>query len=218
MGVYTQTDQGNWLSRRGIFVIMLVAFHLLLFWALKSGFAVKLVEAITQPIVADIINEERPTEPPPPPPEVQMEMPPVSVPPLVLDIQLPPPPTPPFTVTVDPPQPQTAPPVIARPPTQAGPPGPVVTRAQLLSRPDMNDIYPSTSRNLGEEGRVRIRMCIGTNGRVTEASISETSGYSRLDDAALRSTRQYRFRPGTEDGKPVAQCFVQPVAFSLRGE
>ena len=38
-------------------LILLIAFHLAFFWALKSGFAVKLVQQITQPIKAEIINE-----------------------------------------------------------------------------------------------------------------------------------------------------------------
>lgn len=217
MGVYTQTDQGNWLSRRGIFLIILVAFHLLLFWALKSGFAVKFIETIAPPIVADIINEEKPEEPPPPPPEVKMELPPVAVPPVLVDIQLPvePPPTALTTVTDRPPPPgPPAPPVVARP----APPAPVIVSAVPTYRPDTFDYYPNTSRNLGEEGRTRIRLCVGTNGRVTEATVDQTSGFPRLDEASVRMAKQFRFRPATQDGKPIPQCFVQPISWSLKGE
>jgi hypothetical protein len=67
MGVYT--NQGNWLSRRGMFLMLLVLFHIVLIWGLKSGFAMKMVAAVMQPIEAEIINDvEEDVAPPPPPP------------------------------------------------------------------------------------------------------------------------------------------------------
>ena len=56
MGVYTQS-QGNWLSRRGAFLVALIAFHVMFVWALKSGLAVKLHGADHAAIKAEIINE-----------------------------------------------------------------------------------------------------------------------------------------------------------------
>lgn len=212
MGVYTQSANSNWLTRRGSFLVILIVFHLALFWALKSGFAVKFVQSITQPIKAEIINEVKDEEPPPPPPDVKMELPPVQVPPVLVDIQLP----------VDPPAtaiqaPTTTQPVPPAPPPPAPPPRQVVTtKAVVTYKPDTFDYYPSTSRNLGEEGKVRVRICVGTNGRVTEATVAESSGITRLDEASTRLAKQYRFKPATEDGKPVAQCFLLPVSFSLK--
>jgi protein TonB len=211
MGVYTQTNT-NWLSRRGGFLFLLIAFHLAFFWALQSGLAVKLVAKITEPIKAEIINEVLPEEPPPPPPEVQMELPPVQVPPVLVDIQLPPPPTAiQAQVTTDPTPPPPAPPVVTR--------SVVITKPSLTYRPDPQDYYPAASKSLGEEGRVRIRLCIGSNGRVTEAEVAEPSKYPRLDEAGVRMAKQYRFKPGTEDGKvQQSACFIQPVTFSLNEE
>jgi protein TonB len=211
MGVYTQTNT-NWLSRRGGFLILLIAFHLAFFWALQSGLAVKLVAKITEPIKAEIINEPEIEEPPPPPPEVQMELPPVQVPPVLVDIQLPPPPTAiQAQVTTDPTPPPPPPPVVQR--------SVVVTRASVTSKPDPADYYPSASKNLGEEGRVRIRMCINNKGQVTEAAVDEPSKYPRLDQAGVDMAKRYRFKPGTEDGKiRERDCFIQPITFSLNEE
>jgi protein TonB len=213
MGVYTQTE-GNWLSRRGTFLILLIAFHLAFFWALKSGLAVKLIAKVTEPIKAEIINEVIEEPPPPPPPEVQMELPPVQVPPVLVDIQLPPPPETaiqaPTTTEVVPPTPPVPPPPQA---TRSV----VVTKAQLTYRPDVADFYPSSSRNMGEEGKVRLRLCIGANGRVTSAEVIESSKYPRLDEAGVKMAKQYRFKPGTEDGKVrESDCFSQLVTFSLK--
>lgn len=213
MGVYTQTE-GNWLSRRGTFLILLIAFHLAFFWALKSGLAVKLIAKVTEPIKAEIINEVIEEPPPPPPPEVQMELPPVQVPPVLVDIQLPPPPETaiqaPTTTEVVPPTPPVPPPPQA---TRTV----VVTKAAVTFRPDVSDYYPSQSRNLGEEGRVRVRICFGANGRVTNAEIAESSKFQRLDDAAIKMAKLYRFKAGTEDGKvKESDCVVQPIVFSLK--
>ena len=214
MGVYTQTNS-NWLTRRGGFLILLIAFHVAFFWALKSGFAVKLVQQITQPIKAEIINEVIPEEPPPPPPEVQMELPPVQVPPVLVDIQLPPPP--PTAIQA---------PVTAEVVPPAPPPPPQVTRsvvrtsAGVASMPNVDDYYPNTSRTLQEEGVVRVEVCWGTDGRVARdnVKVAQTSGHSRLDDAGVRVAQRIRMRPATVDGQPEAGCATLPVRFSLRGE
>lgn len=214
MGVYTQSNS-NWLSRRGGFLILLIAFHLAFFWALKSGFAVKLVQQITQPIKAEIINEVIPEEPPPPPPEVQMELPPVQVPPVLVDIQLPPPPPTaiqaPVTTEVQPPAPPP-PPQVTR--------SVVRTNASVASMPNVDDYYPNTSRTLQEEGVVRVEVCWGTDGRVSRdgVKLAQTSGHSRLDDAGVRVAQRIRMKPATVDGKAEAGCATLPVRFSLRGE
>ncbi len=210
MGVYTHSE-GNWLSRRGTFIIILVAFHVVLIWALKSGFAVKFVQSITQPIKAEIIEEVKQDEPPPPPPEVKMELPPVQVPPVLVDIQIPfdPPPTALTTTITDKPTPP--------PPPQPPPPRPVVagTPPRPTYVPDPQDYYPNQSKQLEEEGQIRVRICVGTNGRVGEATVATPSEFERLNEAAVKLAKQYRFRPATEGGKPVDQCVVLPVKFNM---
>jgi periplasmic protein TonB len=216
MGVYTQTDT-NWVSRRGSFLILLIAFHVLLLWALKSGFAVKLVESIAAPIKAEIINEPEPEEPPPPPPPVKtVEMPPVSVPPVLVDIQIPIE-TPPIQIAVAPPQPApTSPPVYGTPP---GPPSTatvVTTKAVATYKPPIDDYYPPTSVTLGEEGRPIVKVCWDVKGKVLSSDLETSSGKKRLDDAAAKYGKQIKMRPGTVDGQPVAACATQAVVFTLK--
>ncbi|MDQ2641322.1 MAG: energy transducer TonB [Pseudomonadota bacterium] len=70
---------------------------------------------------------------------------------------------------------------------------------------------------MGEEGKVRVRLCIGANGRVTSAEVIESSKFPRLDEAGVKMAKQYRFKPGTEDGKVRdTDCFSQLVTFSLK--
>jgi len=138
MGVYTHSD-GNWLSRRGAFLVALILFHLVLFWALKSGFAVKFIESITEPIKVDIVNEVDEEEPPPPPPPPKMEIPPVQIPPPVVDITIAPDvqTTALTNVTDKPPPPAPPAPPVVRQTVHAAEAEPEVLAAQcrrLLSR------------------------------------------------------------------------------------
>lgn len=214
MGVYTHSS-GNWFSRRGTFVVILIAFHLVLFWALKSGFAIKFVQSITQPIKAEIINEVKIEEPPPPPPTVRIELPPVQVPPILVDIPIPQ--DPPPTVIIAETTTETVPP---GPPTPPAPPAPPrnVTSAGYAFRPNTDDYYPSASRSLQEEGSTRIRLCYDERGRAETVDVDEGSGYSRLDEAAIRYGKAVRIRPGTEEGKAVKGCVRFSVKFSLKNE
>jgi periplasmic protein TonB len=204
MGVYT--NQGNFLSRRGIFLILLVLFHVILVWGLKSGFAMKIVAAITPPIIADVINETKDEELPPPPPPPKMELPPVEVPPPVVDISLPMETSNSSALTnvTDKPQPPAPPPPAAAPP----PPQLKLSRA---NQPNVNDYYPPTSQRLGEEGIVKVKICVGTNGRVTSAEVGESSGVGRLDEAGVKVAKLYRFNPVTQE-----VCNTLPVRFQLQ--
>lgn len=213
MGVYTHSN-GNWFSRRGTFLVILIVFHMLLFWALKSGFAVRFVQAITQPIKAEIINEVKPEEPPPPPPQVRIELPPVQVPPILIDIPMA---EPPPTVIIAKTTTEKVPP---SPPTPPAPPAPPrnVVGAGYAFKPDPADYYPSASKSLNEEGLAKVRVCYDLKGKPTEVTADDSSGYSRLDEAAIRYGKAVRIRPGSTDGKVETGCVVVPVRFSLKGE
>lgn len=54
--------------------------------------------------------------------------------------------------------------------------------------------YPLISRRQGEEGEVRLFLHIGMDGRVTEATVDRSSGFARLDRAALDFFRAAQFR------------------------
>ncbi|MEI2654470.1 MAG: energy transducer TonB [Microthrixaceae bacterium] len=195
-------------------MVALILFHIVLFWALKSGLAVKLLESITEPIKVDIVNEVKEEEPPPPPPPPKMELPPVEVPPPVIDITITAdaPPTNAISNVTDKPQPPAPPP----PP----PPRQVVRTALKLNpkstQPSVDDYYPETSRRLEEEGVAKIKVYIGINGRVKTAETEETSGFQRLDEAGVKVAKLLRFTPPTVDGKPVDDaCGTVPIRFQL---
>ncbi|MGP1615412.1 MAG: energy transducer TonB, partial [Pollutimonas bauzanensis] len=49
-------------------------------------------------------------------------------------------------------------------------------------------------------GRVVVRVLISAQGSVLDVSVRSSSGYTRLDDAALKAARTARFKPYTENG------------------
>lgn len=66
--------------------------------------------------------------------------------------------------------------------------------------------YPPASIRGGEEGATTLEVCVAANGRVSSATIAQSSGHVRLDDAALKWVRASRFAPGTIDGAAQAMC------------
>lgn len=76
--------------------------------------------------------------------------------------------------------------------------------------------YPAASQSQREAGRVLIRLTISELGKVTAAKIHQSSGFARLDQAALVAVRQWTFTPAQSDGEDVATQVLVPVSFSLR--
>jgi protein TonB len=76
--------------------------------------------------------------------------------------------------------------------------------------------YPPASRRLREQGEVLVRVLIGPDGRPAEVSVLRSSGFLRLDDAALEAVRAALFRPYVAEGRARAAYVRVPVDFSLR--
>ena len=85
--------------------------------------------------------------------------------------------------------------------------------ADYLSNP--KPPYPPMSKRLGEQGKVVIRTLIGADGVAQEASIHQSSGFDRLDHAALATARKWRYVPGKRAGVAEAMWFNVPFTFIL---
>ena len=79
-------------------------------------------------------------------------------------------------------------------------------------------VYPPLSKRLGEQGQVLVKVLISAQGHAQQAAIAQSSGFKRLDDAALNAVQSWRFVPGKRGGVPQAMWFNVPVEFGLRGE
>jgi periplasmic protein TonB len=76
--------------------------------------------------------------------------------------------------------------------------------------------YPAASRRLGEQGQVVVGVLIGVDGSARKAEIRQSSGYPRLDQAALNTALQWRYVPGRRGGVPEAMWFNVPINFVLQ--
>lgn len=86
-------------------------------------------------------------------------------------------------------------------------------RAYYLDNPLPN--YPERSRELGEEGRVEVKVAVGKNGQVQQIFLHRSSGFSRLDDAALNAVRYWRFVPAKRGMEPIDSWLIIPIPFRI---
>jgi len=77
--------------------------------------------------------------------------------------------------------------------------------------------YPPASRELGEQGRVLLRAMINSDGTVAQVVMRKSSGFNRLDQAALDTVKKLRFVPAQRGEQRISAWIVVPVAFSLEG-
>jgi periplasmic protein TonB len=201
----------DFFTRRTAVLAAIIGLHVFIAWALATGLARKAIEVLAPPIQTDILQEEKnKTEPPPPPPpELRKQV--VEVPPPDINIAMP---------EVGP---QTN--AISAVVKQQQAPAPVAKAAVAATAiglgkgfPNVDDYYPDASRRLGEEGLTVVDICVGPDGKLTEPpKVGKSSGHERLDQAAVKvaSVGSGRFKPATEEGKPIAKCTQLPIRFKL---
>jgi periplasmic protein TonB len=213
MAAYVQDS--NFLTRRGVVFLAIVALHVFIAWALATGLARRTFELVAPPIQTDVIEEVKKEDQPPPPPPPQMERPPVEIPPPDVAIEVP---VETQTTAI---QDVTDKPVPHAPPP---PPAPAAKKNIVGPKPgkgfpSTEDYYPPASKRLGEEGSANVHVCVGPNGKITEdPTLAQTSGSARLDDGAVKLAKAAsgHYQPGTEDGVPIASCMVFKIKFELR--
>ena len=94
-------------------------------------------------------------------------------------------------------------------------PQPAVRTEAKMRTADLQPPYPASEEKMEREGKVTIRVTIGTDGRVKAADkVSATSEafYTATERHALRA---WKFSPATLDGKPVESTKVLTVNFQL---
>jgi periplasmic protein TonB len=75
--------------------------------------------------------------------------------------------------------------------------------------------YPPASRRAGEQGTVRLKVLVDTNGRPSNVQVTQGSGFARLDQAAIEAVRKWKFVAAT-DGSNKIQAYTQvAVTFKL---
>ena len=75
--------------------------------------------------------------------------------------------------------------------------------------------YPPMSKRLREQGKVVVRTLIGVDGTAQQAEIKQSSGFDRLDQAALATALRWRYVPGKRAGIAETMWFNLPFTFVL---
>lgn len=75
--------------------------------------------------------------------------------------------------------------------------------------------YPEASRRRREEGELLLKVEVLANGRVGRLDMVKSSGFALLDEAALRTVRNWRFKAALK-GREAVICWVNiPISFRL---
>jgi protein TonB len=194
-------------------LLIVATAHVLAFWVIASALNVKLPASI--PTILEVVNLQPPRPPTPdPPPAVPnglnllkpvIEPIPSLLPPLF---------DPDIAVEAVPPTDGAITEVYG--PLPAEPP--LLLAASIdprhpLTQPD----YPPSSIRLAEQGVVELDLHIAANGRVIEARMTRSSGFSRLDAAAIaEALRAWQLRPATRNGVALDSWRHQRVNFQLQ--
>lgn len=196
-------------------LVLVTAVHVAAIWALINGLHLHaLTNALPQVSEATVIDQQpTPTETfTPQDPKLQTETSFTDVKPVI------------DPIVDEKPSRGTDDPVFT-PPTGAGAvisiptptPAPVVTGAAVDPRhPLTQPPYPPAAIRGNEEGALNLSILVGTDGRVRDARVAESSGSSRLDQAAMSEAKSHwRLRPAMRDGVPFEQWLTLRVVFHL---
>src|SRR6185369_7497415 len=217
-------------SLRNTFIVgSVMLFHVGALWALQTGLLRRAVEIIVPvQVLSELITPAVPKVEPPPVPKqlepvkqrvVQKTAPALAPAPMPVAIADPTPaPNAPTGIAAAP----VALPPIAAPVAEAAapvaPPAPAKvdlpsSDADYLQNP--KPAYPPLSKRLGEQGKVVVRVLIGADGTAHQVELRQSSGYERLDQAALVTVQRWRYVPGKRGGVAEAMWFNVPIYFVL---
>jgi periplasmic protein TonB len=208
-------------ARRAV-VLGIVALHGVGVYAALQVPAVRQALAEASPMFVSLVAPPQPVPPAPPPPPVPVSLPKKTTPAVPLITAAPAPA--PAVFAAPPPEPEPAPPVAAvvapaapAPPAPPAPPPPPknipASAIQYLEPPAPE--YPRLSRRLGEAGLVVVRVYVDEAGLPRSVQLAQSSGFARLDEAALAGVQRARFKPYSENGVPTAGWARIPIPFEL---
>jgi protein TonB len=187
-------------TRRTVISFGLVGLlHLAVVYVVVSGLGSQAIDLLLDPIQTKIIEQPRQEmrDEPPPPPKID---------------ELPPPVLPAPDVSVNIPTEASANAITspAAAPAAPPPPPPVAAHVPVIVPAIVDPVhacrgkptYPDASRRQHEEGTTIVKFFIAEDGEVQQPQIAQSSGYPRLDQAAVAGIATLcRFKPGTVDGK-----------------
>jgi periplasmic protein TonB len=189
---------------RGGPAIAVIAVHAVALYALVVSMGIVEMPKFAAPIEAVFIDDMPAAQPEPEvnvKPEIES---PVTVDEPLPEVQFETPVTPVAEVAV----PESASAISATP---SG--GAVAQDLKTSSR--VEPIYPPASRRAGEEGTVRVKVLVDERGRPSQVQVAQSSGFPKLDEAAIAAVRKWKFVAATDGNKSVQAWTQVAVTFKL---
>ena len=73
--------------------------------------------------------------------------------------------------------------------------------------------YPALSKRNRETGTVLLLVNVSPEGNVTTVTLHKSSGYDRLDQAAIQAVTRWRFVPGMRGQSAISATVIVPISF-----
>jgi periplasmic protein TonB len=189
---------------RGGLAALVIAGHLAVIYAVAMSLGIVEVPVVQAPIEAVFIDAQI-DEPEPAMPEslpVARSQPTVDVPPPEVPVIEAPAE---MAISVPPA------PLVAEPLASSA----VAESSSLKVTRRVDPVYPPASRRMDEQGAVRLRVMVDERGRPQEVQVAESSGFPRLDEAAVAAVRRWVFAPAVQDAVAVPTWTQVSVVFQL---
>jgi TonB family protein len=95
---------------------------------------------------------------------------------------------------------------------------PVTKPARITHPASPQAYYPAESVKRREEGTPIVKVCIGPTGKLLrDPIVTESSGFTELDNAAVRLAKSTRYAAGTDESGAVLakSCIEYSVTFKI---
>ena len=219
------------LSRNALIALGVVFLHIGFIWALQSGLLMRAAElVIPAEVLSQFVDPPAPKPQPVPPPtptapatptiqkRVAAKAPVLPQPQPLAIADSTPSPNAPTGIIAPPPQVAPMATAPAAPEAAAAPPAPPVVQlpssnADYLQNP--KPPYPPLSKRMNEQGKTTVRVMIDADGLPQRAELMKSSGFDRLDQAALTTVMRWRFVPGKRGGVAEAMWINVPINWVL---
>lgn len=96
----------------------------------------------------------------------------------------------------------------ASPSTNSSPPA-------VTAPANIQPVYPIESRRAGEQGASTLKVLVSQQGEPEQIELKQSSGYARLDNAAIDAVRKWQFIPAKRDDQAIATWVIVPIRFQL---
>jgi protein TonB len=197
----TETKTG--IFQRGPVGILVIVAHVVIIYFVAASLGIVEMPNLAKPMEAVIIDS---------PPQEQSE--PVKV--IKPDLEQPQIETPPLEDTVPEIEVPTEEPAPAAITAEQSPAPPVGETANMQVTNRVDPVYPAQSRRAGEEGTGVFRVLVDPSGRAMDVSVVTSTGFSRLDEAAMTAIKKWKFKPAMNAGQAVQSYTKVQVKFELK--